>query len=176
MSDYLRQVRRTDSLWSVIWTDMFLNQQQISRPRSLRGDVVSRIAAMRKRWSDKSVLGISSFRHIDPPSYQSMPQLKRQVTASSAIVSSFRVSGPFIPRLVSLGGLASPMFAIALQRDTIEIGGNEGMLSIGGLPSGVQNESLTWVPVRQYTLQQEGLTQDASLEVRSTLGCCTSSI
>ncbi|KAG1851251.1 aspartic peptidase domain-containing protein, partial [Suillus tomentosus] len=151
---------------SVIWTDMFLNQQQVSRPRSLHRDVVSRISAMRKRWFDKSVLGISSFRHIDidPPSYQSMPQLKRQVTTSSAIASSFGVSGPFIPRLVSLGGLASPMFAIALQRDTIEIGGNEGMLSIGGLPSGVQNESLTWVPVRQYTLQQEGLTQDASLE------------
>jgi hypothetical protein len=63
------------------------------------------------------------------------------------------------------------MFAIALQRDTIEIGGNEGMLSVGGLPPGVQNESLTWVPVRKYTLQQDGLIQDASVEVRSTLEC-----
>ncbi|KAG1865478.1 aspartic peptidase domain-containing protein [Suillus subalutaceus] len=153
---------------SVIWTDMFLNQHQVSRRRSLHRDAVSRITAMRRnyanRWFDKSILGISSSRHTDPPSYQSMPQEKRQTT-SSAIISSFGVSGPFIHRLASLGGLASPMFAIALQRDTIDIGGNEGMLSIGGLPPGVQNESLTWVPVRKYTLQQDGLTQNDSFEL-----------
>ncbi|KAG2151653.1 aspartic peptidase domain-containing protein [Suillus bovinus] len=153
---------------SVIWTDVFLNQRQVSRRRSLYRGAVSRIAAMRRnyaiRWFDKSFLGISSSRYTDPPSYQSMPQQKRQVTTSSTIISSFSVSGPFIPRLVSLGGLASPMFAIALQRDTIEIGGNEGMLSIGGLPPGVQNESLTWVSVRKYTLQQDGLPQGSSLE------------
>jgi len=146
---------------------MFLNQHQVSGRRSLGRDIVSRVAAMRRnyanRWFDKSILGISSYRSI--------PQPKRQTTTSSAIMSSFGVSGPFIHRLVSLGGLALPMFTIALQRDTIEIGGNEGMLSVGGLPPGVQNESLTWVPVRKYTLQQDGLTQDASLEVRSTLEC-----
>ncbi|KAG1731757.1 aspartic peptidase domain-containing protein [Suillus lakei] len=153
---------------SVIWTDMFLNQHQVSGRRSLHRDAVSRITVMWRsyasRWFDKSILGISSSRHTDPPSYQPMPQEKRQATTLSAIISSFGVSGPFIPRLVSLGALAEPMFAIALQRDTIEIGGNEGMLSIGGLPPGVQNESLTWAPVRKYTLQQDGLTQDASLE------------
>ncbi|KAG2114437.1 aspartic peptidase domain-containing protein [Suillus cothurnatus] len=153
---------------SVIWTDMYLSQHQVSRRRSLGRDIVSRIAAMRinyaNRWFDKSIFGISSSRHIDPPSYRSIPQPKRQTTTSSAIMSSFGVSGPFIHRLVSLGGLALPMFTIALQRDTIEIGGNEGMLSVGGLPPGVQNESLTWVPVRKYTLQQDGLIQDASLE------------
>ncbi|KAG1779953.1 aspartic peptidase domain-containing protein [Suillus placidus] len=151
---------------SVIWTDMFLNQHQVSRQRSLHRDTVSHITGMRRnfasRWFDKSIFGISSSRHTDLPSYQSMPQQKRQMTTSSAIISSFGVSGPFITRLVSLGGLASPMFAIALQRDTIEIGGNEGMLSIGALPPGVQNESLTWVPVRKYTLQQDGLAQDTS--------------
>lgn len=114
----------------------------------------------RNRWFDKSILGIPSSRYTD----RSIPQHKRQTMSSSAIISSFGVSGPFIARLVSLGGLALPMFVIALQRDTIEIGGNEGMLSIGGLPPGVQNASLTWVPVRKYTLQQEGLTQDDSLE------------
>jgi hypothetical protein len=50
-----------------------------------------------------------------------------------------------------------PMFAITLQRDTVEIGGNVGQLSIGGLPPGVQNDSLTWVPVRGYTRKQGGL-------------------
>jgi phytepsin len=155
---------------------MFLNQHQGSRRRSLHRDAASRVTAMRRnRRFDKSILGMSSSRYTDPPSYQSMPQQKRQTTTSSAIISSFGVSGPFIARLASLGGLALPMFVIALQRDTVEIGGNEGMLSIGGLPPGVQNESLTWVPVRKYTLQQDGLTQDASLEVRSTWECCTSS-
>ncbi|KIK43110.1 hypothetical protein CY34DRAFT_82376 [Suillus luteus UH-Slu-Lm8-n1] len=142
---------------SVIWTDMFLSQRQVSRRRSFH--------PMRRnyanRWFDKSILGIPSSRYTD----RSMPQQKRQTMTTSAIISSFGVSGPFIARLVSLGGLALPMFVIALQRDTIEIGGNEGMLSIGGLPPGVQNESLTWVPVRKYTLQQEGLTQDDSPEV-----------
>lgn len=147
---------------SVIWTDTFLNQHQVSR-RSFHRDAVSRITSMRRnytnRWFDKPVLGISSSQHTDLPSYQ-----KRQTMTSPEIASSFGVSGPFIHRLVSLGGLASPMFVIALQRDTIEIGGNEGMLSIGGLPSGVQNESLTWVAVRKYTLQQDGLSQDAAFE------------
>lgn len=164
-------MRYTDGLWSVIWTDMFLSQHQVSRRRSIHRDAVSRVTSMWRnyanRWFDKSILGISSSRHTDPL-YQSMPQQKRHTMTSSAIISSFGVSGPFFARLVSLGGLALPMFVIALQRDTVEIGGNEGMLSIGGLPPGVQNESLTWVPVRKYTLQQDGLTQDASLEVRST--------
>ncbi|KAG2138469.1 aspartic peptidase domain-containing protein [Suillus clintonianus] len=150
---------------SVIWTDLFLNQHRVSRRRSLKREVVPRIAVAWRnyasRWFEKSTLGISSSRHIDTPFNQSMHQQKRQ---TSTIISSFGESAPFIPRLVSLGALALPMFAIALQRDTIEIGGNEGMLSIGGLPLGVQNESLTWVPVRKYTLQQGGLIQDAPLE------------
>ncbi|KAG1880412.1 hypothetical protein C8R48DRAFT_767204 [Suillus tomentosus] len=57
------------------------------------------------------------------------------------------------------------MFAIALQRDTIETEGNEGVLFIGGLSPGVHNENLMWVPVRKYTLQQDGLTQDAFPEL-----------
>ncbi|KAF8154491.1 aspartic peptidase domain-containing protein [Crassisporium funariophilum] len=36
-------------------------------------------------------------------------------------------------------------------------GGNVGMLSIGELPSGVSNESLTWVPLRYYTYDEGGL-------------------
>lgn len=49
------------------------------------------------------------------------------------------------------------MFVVTLQRDTIEIGGNAGQLSIGGLPPGVQSDNLTWVPVRGYTQDQGGL-------------------
>ncbi|KAK7062691.1 hypothetical protein VNI00_000179 [Paramarasmius palmivorus] len=39
----------------------------------------------------------------------------------------------------------------------IDIGGNAGILSIGELPSGVKNESLTWVPLRTYPPEEGGL-------------------
>lgn len=45
---------------------------------------------------------------------------------------------------------------ITLQRDTIDISGN-GQLTIGELPSGIDNSSLTWVPVRLYTPDDGGL-------------------
>ncbi|KAF8876948.1 aspartic peptidase domain-containing protein [Infundibulicybe gibba] len=69
-----------------------------------------------------------------------------------------RGSFPAIHKLFLFSGnLASPMFSIALQRDTIDIGGNAGILSIGELPVGVENEAITWAPVRGYTPIQGGL-------------------
>lgn len=53
--------------------------------------------------------------------------------------------------------LSFPLFTIALQRDTVEVGGNVGLLSIGALPNWMKNESVTWVPVRMYTKEQGGL-------------------
>ena len=53
--------------------------------------------------------------------------------------------------------LMSPMFTIILQRDTIDVGGNAGMLSIGEMPSGVSEDTLTWVPLRNYTSDEGGL-------------------
>jgi hypothetical protein len=43
------------------------------------------------------------------------------------------------------------MFTVSLQREepTSE-GSNAGVLTIGGLPPGISNESLTWVPVKKY--------------------------
>lgn len=49
------------------------------------------------------------------------------------------------------------MIAIALQRDSVDVGGNMGVLSIGELPEGVKNESMTWVRVPTYTTEQGGL-------------------
>lgn len=75
----------------------------------------------------------------------------------SDILSSFATNGPLISRL-SQGDLAAPQFTITLQRDTIDVNsGNIGMLSLGELPPGVSNDSLTWVPVRRYTSEQGGL-------------------
>lgn len=93
----------------------------------------------------------------------------RQLATTAALQSSILRYGPLIPRLVAQGMLDSPMFSITLQRDTIQIGGNEGMLSIGQLPPSVQSESLTWVSVRGYSPSQGGLNppSDAPGEVRS---------
>ena len=94
-------------------------------------------------------------------SYQPQPRQEPGGAASSALTASilqlYPSTGPFLSRLVAAHSLAAPMFTVTLQRDTVDISGNVGLLSIGGLPSGVQNDSLTWVPVRAYTPAQGGL-------------------
>lgn len=91
-------------------------------------------------------------------------------------LASFATNGPLLPRLILTGALASPIFAISLQRDTVDIGGNQGMLSIGELPSGMVAENLTWVPLRGYTVAEGGLPapDDSPNEVqsRSISMCC----
>ena len=79
----------------------------------------------------------------------------------TAILASFTSIGPFLSRLVVQGSLTSPMFTITLQRDSIEVGGNIGMLAIGELPEGVQNASLTWARVRGYPPAAGGLAAPA---------------
>jgi hypothetical protein len=40
---------------------------------------------------------------------------------------------------------------MTLQREEpTQQGSNQGVLTLGGLPSGVSNDSLTWVPVKHY--------------------------
>ncbi len=73
------------------------------------------------------------------------------------ILASFASNGPLLPRLILTGALASPIVAISLQRDTIDIDGNQGLLSIGELPAGITMEDLTWVPLRGYTSAEGGL-------------------
>lgn len=73
------------------------------------------------------------------------------------ILASFASDGPLLPRLILTGALALPVVAISLQRDTVDIGGNQGMLSIGELPAGLAMEDLNWVPLRGYTTAEGGL-------------------
>ncbi|KIY47720.1 acid protease, partial [Fistulina hepatica ATCC 64428] len=85
-----------------------------------------------------------------------------QVLASTSdptlqILVSFASIGPFLARLVVNGELTSPVFVITLQRDTIDVGGNIGQLSIGELPAGIDNSSFTWSKVRGYPSSQGGL-------------------
>ncbi|KAI0266450.1 aspartic peptidase domain-containing protein [Gloeopeniophorella convolvens] len=73
------------------------------------------------------------------------------------VLESFASDGPLLSRLILAEKLASPIVVISLQRDTVDIGGNEGTLSIGALPAGVVAEDLTWVPLRGYTVAEGGL-------------------
>ncbi|KII86691.1 hypothetical protein PLICRDRAFT_114010 [Plicaturopsis crispa FD-325 SS-3] len=71
-------------------------------------------------------------------------------------LSTIDKNGPLLSRMAQSGALDQPMFSITLQRDTIDIGGN-GALTIGKLPDGVDNSSLTWVPVRRYSAADGGI-------------------
>jgi len=44
-----------------------------------------------------------------------------------------------------------------LQRNVIDVSGSHGALTIGKLPDGIDNSSLTWVPVRLYEPGDGGL-------------------
>ncbi|KAJ7045952.1 aspartic peptidase domain-containing protein [Mycena alexandri] len=76
-------------------------------------------------------------------------------TTDNLIASSF-ATGPLISRIAQSGALQMPMFSISLQRSTIDISG-KGALTLGTLPPGVDNSSLTWVPVRLYSPAEGGL-------------------
>ncbi|KAH9837973.1 acid protease [Rhodofomes roseus] len=72
-------------------------------------------------------------------------------------IASFAHYGPLFTRLIGQDALALPLIATTLQRDSFQIGGNAGMLSIGGLPAGLQITQLTWAPVRGYSSDEGGL-------------------
>lgn len=72
-------------------------------------------------------------------------------------IASFSHYGPLLTRLIQQDALEVPLIATTLQRDTFQVGGNAGMLSIGALPAGLQTSQLTWVPVRGYSQDEGGL-------------------
>ncbi|KAH9983325.1 aspartic peptidase domain-containing protein [Russula compacta] len=65
--------------------------------------------------------------------------------------------GPLLSRIILSGSLEQPMFSVMLQRDTIDVSGSNGALTVGKLPDGIDNSSLTWVPVRLYNPGDGGL-------------------
>ncbi|EMD40177.1 hypothetical protein CERSUDRAFT_104024 [Gelatoporia subvermispora B] len=80
---------------------------------------------------------------------------------TDAFVSGINTLGPVVSRLVQAGAINQPMFSISLQRDTIDVSGH-GQITIGQLPAGVDNSSVTWVPVRLYTPVDGGLNPPTS--------------
>jgi phytepsin len=110
------------------------------------------------RWFPKFFFNLPTSLHP----LSSKAHSPRQSTSTVPdVLASFTSLGPFLSRLVAQGSLASPLFTVTLQRDSIDVGGNAGMLAIGGLPAGVNNDSLTWVQVRGYPSSAGGLTAPA---------------
>ncbi|KZT71082.1 acid protease [Daedalea quercina L-15889] len=83
-------------------------------------------------------------------------------SAADVAIASFARYGPLVPRFIQQDLLALPLVATTLQRDSFQIGGNAGMLSVGGLPAGLQTSQLTWVPVRGYSQGEGGLPPPSS--------------
>ncbi|KAJ6482629.1 aspartic peptidase domain-containing protein [Mycena sanguinolenta] len=130
------------ALNSVIWNEVFANkfQSQSSSRRSLSP----------RRLSSSSNYGTRFF-----PNLQNLisPSQKRSTSATAltqAALESYSTYGPAVTRMVTTNSLTSAMFTISLQRNTMDIGGNAGVLSLGELPAGVQESALTWAPVRKY--------------------------
>lgn len=71
-------------------------------------------------------------------------------------LESTNANGPLISRLAMSGALESPMFTVQFQRGALDKSGH-GALTIGKLPDGIDNSSLTWVPVRRYGSHEGGL-------------------
>ncbi|KAH9480354.1 Pepsin A [Psilocybe cubensis] len=71
-------------------------------------------------------------------------------------VEATPASGPILSRLAASGALHHPMFTIESQRTAIDTSGR-GALTIGQLPEGIDNSTLTWVPVRLYSPDEGGL-------------------
>ncbi|EGN94451.1 hypothetical protein SERLA73DRAFT_188362 [Serpula lacrymans var. lacrymans S7.3] len=149
---------------SVIWGEVFISQQNSSFTSSKRDNLHDTIPTKSHDFEIR-FFPKNDLSHFVGSS-SSVPQISsRQSSTSpsgtSAIFASYSSIGPFISRLVVQGLLALPMFTVTLQRDAIQIGGNQGMLSLGELPESVNNDSLTWVPVRGYTPEEGGLNPPA---------------
>jgi len=160
---------------SEIWPSLF--RQQIESPTSSRR-VVTNAGERPLVDSDSSLDSVDS-RRSKFPSIQDIFRSKfrfkiRETETLSLLQSAFTswsVLGPFLPRLVMQGLLTQPMVVVSLQRNSIDVGGNLGMLSIGELPAGINSLDLTWVPLRGYSSDIGGIPAptDSPLEVGSYL-------
>ncbi|EDR09872.1 uncharacterized protein LACBIDRAFT_318140 [Laccaria bicolor S238N-H82] len=88
--------------------------------------------------------------YFSSPGKQGQQTSGNASSSATSIHRTWSVFGPLPTRFVTAAQLTLPMYTVTLQRDTKQVGGNVGMLSIGEMPSGVSEDSLTWVPIRAY--------------------------
>jgi hypothetical protein len=100
-----------------------------------------------KRSVDENERGFYTLRDdsrralLGPPKVFSV--LNTNLATVNDLLSTYATNGPLVPRLVMAGMLTSPTVTISLQRDFVDVGGNVGELSLGELPNGIKNTSLT---------------------------------
>ncbi|KAJ7195986.1 aspartic peptidase domain-containing protein [Mycena rebaudengoi] len=123
-------------IWNQVFTDQFFASESSASRRTLSG-------------SNYATRFFPSFTDLAPKKVSSAKKVSSS-DLTSAVLQSYSSQGPAITRLVTNHDLASPMFAVTLQRNTVDIGGNAGLLSIGELPAGVDKDGLTWASVRRY--------------------------
>ncbi|KAJ3572338.1 hypothetical protein NP233_g3142 [Leucocoprinus birnbaumii] len=149
---------------SVLWNTIFVDQYLHSNP-SEQSDTLSLTPRQPPRSHQRHSFPRSGLRHSHFPdlsfsdaeiAHTDQHSARATDSLSDLVFRSYGDIAPFLGRLIATKEI-DPIFAVTLQRDTVDIGGNIGQLSIGGFPPGVQNDSFTWVPVRGYTRNQGGL-------------------
>ncbi|EAU86678.2 hypothetical protein CC1G_07336 [Coprinopsis cinerea okayama7 len=157
---------------SVIWNTLFTEQQQRgSIPSQERRSLESRQEGPTLLEPQGAKYGSQRFPtfplHSRFPSHLAdlvhpeadpSQSVRRQVSRGMyALLNSFNTLGSFITRLILESRLDLPMVTVTMQRNTIDVGGNVGLLSIGEMPPDVSLDELTWVPVRAYSYAEGGL-------------------
>lgn len=152
--------------FSVLWRQL-LQAQLSNQPPSFGGSS----AFLRSTNVNYNQPSFPDFTFLSSSQSTTDPLLRRQsspLLSSAEVIASFNTFGPLPARFISENLLTSPLIAVTLQRDTVDIGGNVGLLSIGELPAGIRSDALTWLPVRAYTAADGGLppSPEAPNEVR----------
>ena len=75
---------------------------------------------------------------------------------TDSFISNIDTHGPLASRISMSGGLERDVYAITLQRNQVDVGG-EGTMHIGKLPDGIDESLMTWVPVRLYSMEDGGM-------------------
>lgn len=148
---------------SVIWNSVFQGKYdtQTGAVTAKKRDTIAPLPRLNIKWGSQfpqlhfKRLGFPSLSHIRR-TYPGKVARQASSLVTSAL-SSWATIGPLLGRWAMRHELMSPMFTITLQRNTIDVGGNAGMLSIGEMPSGVSQDMLTWVPLRNYSSDEGGL-------------------
>ncbi|TFK27580.1 acid protease [Coprinopsis marcescibilis] len=83
-------------------------------------------------------------------------QQSGSIFPTDSFIESTYTDGPLLSRISMTNQLEMPMFTVTLQRNTIDIAG-EGLLTVGKLPNGIDNSTLTWVPLRLYNSSEGGM-------------------
>ncbi|KAI0029598.1 aspartic peptidase domain-containing protein [Vararia minispora EC-137] len=149
---------------SVIWNTL-VNARYSSQRRTTRFSNTSN-----GNGSNLATRVFPDLSFVVPPLEGKKDSLLRAIDSQDAVVAptveqvleTFSLYGPPVSRLSATGSLSAPMFSVSLQRDTFEIGGNAGSLTLGALPHGVNESGVMWVNVRLYSPEQGGLAAPAA--------------